>query len=74
MSFYLHLEHQLGFLSVETILVDHNFEKLVLDHGAIVNEYMADNCIFKATAFVTRICDHNQKVNYCGLMYTSRIK
>ena len=32
-----------------------------------MNEYMADDKIFKENSFVTHIFDHNRKVNYCGV-------
>jgi len=48
-------EHQNGFSAVETVQAKQNFEKLCLDHGAIVNNYLADNGVFKANAFVQHI-------------------
>ena len=67
MSSFLHVEHQLGFSSSETIRAKQNFEKLSLDHGVIVDSYKADNGVFKANQFVTHIRDHNQKLSYCGV-------
>ena len=67
MSSYLHIEHQLGFSSSETIRAKQNFEKLALDHGVIVATYHADNGTFKANEFVSHIRDHNQKISYCGV-------
>ena len=67
MSSYLHVEHQLGFSSSETIRAKQNFEKLALDNGVIVSTYHVDNGTFKANAFVSHIREHNQKIQYCGV-------
>ena len=67
MSGFIHVEHQLGFSSSETIRAKQNFEQLALNHGVLVESYLADNGIFKANAFVSHIREHNQKVNYCGV-------
>ena len=67
MSSFLHMEHQLGFSSSETIRAKQNVEKLALDHGVIINSYKADNGVFKANQFVTHIREHNQKLSYCGV-------
>lgn len=67
MSNYVHVEHQLGFSSSETIRAKQNFEKLALDSGILVDSYLADNGVFKANAFVSHIRDHNQKLRFCGV-------
>ena len=67
MSSFLHVEHQLGFSSSETIRAKQNFEKLALDFGVMIDLYKADNGIFKANAFVNHIREHNQKLSYCGV-------
>ena len=67
MSGYIHVEPQLGFSSSETIRAKQNFEKLSLDHGVLIDSYMADNGVFKANAFVQHIRTHNQKLKYCGV-------
>ena len=67
MSSYIHVEHQLGFSSSETIRAKQNFEKLALDHGVIIANYHADNGTFKANSFVSHIREHNQKISYCGV-------
>ena len=38
-----------------------------MESGVVVENYLADNGIFKAKAFVQHLRDHNQKVNYCGV-------
>ena len=45
---YLHVEHQLGFSSSETIRAKQNFEKLAFDNNIVINDYLADNGVFKA--------------------------
>jgi hypothetical protein len=67
MSGYLHVEHQLGFSSSETIRAKQNYEQLALNHGVLVQDYMADNGVFKAKAFVQHIREQNQQVRYCGV-------
>ena len=67
MSGYIHVEPQLGFSSSETIRAKQNFEKFSLDHGVLVDSYLADNGVFKANAFVQHIHTHNQKLKYCGV-------
>jgi hypothetical protein len=67
MSGYMHVEPQLGFSSSETVRAKQSFEKFALDNGVIVEEYMADNGVFKANAFVKHIQDHNQKLRFCGV-------
>jgi hypothetical protein len=67
MSGYIHVEPQLGFSSSETIRAKQSFEKFALDNGVIVENYMADNGVFKANAFVHHIQEHNQKLKFCGV-------
>jgi hypothetical protein len=67
MSGYIHVEPQLGFSSSETVRAKQSFEKFALDNGVLVEEYMADNGVFKANAFVKHIQDHNQKLKFCGV-------
>ena len=47
----IHVEHRLGFFGSETIRAKHKLETWALDHGVIVENYLADNVIFKANAF-----------------------
>ena len=67
MSGYIHVEEQLGFSSSETIRAKQSFEKLALDHGVPVLNYLCDNGTFKSRDFVKHLNDHNQKVQYCGV-------
>ena len=67
MSNYIHVKHQLGFSSSETIRIKQNHRQLALKSGVAVENYLVDNGIFKAEAFVQHLCDHNQKVNNCGV-------
>ena len=55
MSSLVHVEHQLGFSAPETIRAKQNFEKMTLDHGVLINEYRADNGVFKANEFVAHV-------------------
>ena len=67
MSSYVHVEHQLGFSSAETVRDKQNFEQLALEYGVVVENYLADNWVFKASIFAQHLRDHNQKVQYCGV-------
>ena len=40
---------------------------MALDCGEVINPYKADNWVFKANTFVSRIREHNQKFSYCGV-------
>ena len=52
MSGYIHVEYQIGFSGSELIRTKQNFERLALDRGLIFENYLADNGVFKANAFV----------------------
>jgi hypothetical protein len=67
MSGYVHVEHQLGFSSSETIRAKQSFEQLALGHGVLIENYLADNGIFNKTSFVEHIRAHNQQIHYCGV-------
>mmetsp|Transcript_15021 Transcript_15021/g.28265 ORF Transcript_15021/g.28265 Transcript_15021/m.28265 type:complete len:2300 (+) Transcript_15021:159-7058(+) len=67
MSGYIHVEHQLGFSSSETIRAKQNFEQMALGHGVLVEDYLTDNGIFNKTKFVDHIRTHNQLIHYCGV-------
>jgi Integrase core domain. len=67
MSGYVHVEHQLGFSSSETIWAKQNFEQSVLGHGVLIEDYLTDNGIFSKTQFVDHISQHNQQIHYCGV-------
>ena len=51
-SSYIHVEHQLDFSSSETIRAQQNYEQLALESGVVVKNYLTDNEISKAKAFV----------------------
>ena len=65
MSGYIHIECQLGFSSSETIRGKQAYEKLCLDHGVIVDTYLANNGVFKANTFVQHILEHSQRLSFC---------
>jgi hypothetical protein len=67
MSGYIHVEHQMGFSSSETIRAKQNFEQLALSHGVLVEDYLTDNGIFSKTQFLDHIRQHNQQVHFCGV-------
>ena len=57
MSSCLHVEHQLGFSSSETIRVKQDNEKLCLDHEIMIDTYLADNGALKPKKFVHHILE-----------------
>ena len=59
------MEHQVGFSAVET-MAKQNFERLCLDHGVIVNNYLAYNGVFKSNAFFQHINQQQQQLHFCG--------
>ena len=67
MSGYIHVEHQLGFSGVEAIRAKQNFEQMALVHGVLIQEYHADNGIFKAKDYVTELRELHQPIGYCGV-------
>ena len=67
MSGYVHIEHQLGFSESEIIRAKLNYKKLSLDYGVIVENYLADNGVFKAKTFVGHLGEYNQKIQYYGV-------
>jgi hypothetical protein len=44
----VHVEHQVGFSAVETIHAKQGFEKLCMDNGVVVQDYLTDTSAFKA--------------------------
>jgi len=46
--------------AVENVWAKQNFEKLCLDHRVILNNYLADNGVFKANSSVQHIYEHQQ--------------
>ena len=64
---YIHVEHQVGFPAVETICAKHAFESLaMLVYGVIIESYRTDSGRFKVPAFVQHICEHSQRIRFCG--------
>ena len=67
MSGYLQVEHQLGLSSTETIRAKQAYEKHCLDHGIMVDTYLADNGVFKANELINHIRQHAQRLRFCGV-------
>ena len=67
MSGFVHVEHQLGFSSSESIRAKQNFEAMALQYGIAVENYLADNGVFKCKDFMKHLFDRNQRVNFCGV-------
>ena len=50
--YFLHVEHQVGFSAVKTVRAKQNSECLCVEHGNVVHNYLTDNGVFKAKAFI----------------------
>ena len=59
MSSYVHVEHQLGLSIAETIRSKQIFERRALEHGVVVENYLVDNGVFKASVFFQHLREHN---------------
>jgi hypothetical protein len=62
---YVHVEHQIGFSAVETILAKQGFERLCMDNGVVVQDYLTDSGAFKANSFVAHFNETHQKLSFC---------
>ena len=56
--------HQLGFSSTETIRTKQKFDKLALEHGDLMENYLTENEVFKVSKFSQHLQYHNQRVQY----------
>jgi hypothetical protein len=63
---YVHVEHQVGFSAVETIRAKQGFERLCMDNGVVVQDYLTDSGALKANSFVAHINETHQKMRFCG--------
>jgi hypothetical protein len=63
---YVHVEHQVGFSAVETIRAKQGFERLCMENGVVVQDYLTDSGDFKANSFVAHINETHQKLRSCG--------
>jgi hypothetical protein len=62
----VHVEHQFGFSDVETIRAMQAYERMCLDNGFLVQDYLTDSGAIKANKFVKHIHDTHQLVRFCG--------
>jgi hypothetical protein len=62
----VHIEHQVGFSAGEKIWATQGFERVCMDNGVVVQEYLTDSGAFKANIFVARINETHQKLRCCG--------
>jgi hypothetical protein len=65
-ALYVHVEHQVGFSAVETIRAKLGFERLCMDNGVVVQDYLTDSGAFKANSFVAHINETHHKMRFCG--------
>jgi hypothetical protein len=62
----IHCEHQVGFSAVETIRAKQSYERLCMDNGVVVQDYLTDSGAFKANNFFSHIHETQQLLRYCG--------
>jgi hypothetical protein len=62
----IHCEHQVGFSAVETIRAKKSYERLCMDNGVVVQDYLTDSGAFKANKFVSNIHETQELLCYCG--------
>ena len=62
MRSYIHAERQLWFSSPETIRAKQAYASHFLDHGIMLDSYLADNGVYKATTFIQYIRDSAQRL------------
>jgi hypothetical protein len=62
----VHVEHQVGFSAGETIWAKQGVERVCMDNGVVVQDYLDDSGAFKANTFVVHINETHQKLWLCG--------
>jgi hypothetical protein len=65
-SLNVHGEHQVGFSASEAIRDKQGFERVCMDNGVVVPDYLTDSGAFKANTFVVHINETHQKLWFCG--------
>jgi hypothetical protein len=60
------VEHQFVFSDVETIRAKQSYERMCLDNGILVQDYLTDSGAFKANKFVKHINETHQLLRLCG--------
>jgi hypothetical protein len=63
----VHVEHQFGFYAAETIRAKQSYERMCLDNGILVQDYLTDSGAFKANKFVKHIDVTHQLMRFCGI-------
>jgi hypothetical protein len=62
----VHCEHQVGFSAGETIRGKQSFEKICMENGVVLQDYLTDSGTFKANKFVAHINEIQQMMHFCG--------
>jgi hypothetical protein len=65
-SSYVHIDHQCGFSAVESIRARQSYERMCLDSGVFVQDYLTDSGAFTSNKFVKRIHETHQLLRFCG--------
>jgi hypothetical protein len=62
----MHVKHQFGLFGVETIRANQSYERMCLDNGILVQDYLTDSDAFKASSFVKYMHETHQLMWFCG--------
>jgi hypothetical protein len=65
-SSHVHVEHQVGFSAGETIRAKQGFERVCMDNGVVVQDYLTGSGAFNANTFVAHMKETHQKLRFCG--------
>ena len=66
-SGHVHVEHQVGLTSNETLQAKLSFERAMMDHGTVIDTYQSDNGVFKAQDFIREIEARGQSIGFAGV-------
>jgi hypothetical protein len=62
----VHVEHQVRFSAGEKNRAKQGFERVCMDNGVVVQDYLTDSGAFKANTSVAHINETHQKLRFCG--------
>lgn len=62
-----HIQHQFGFSAVEKFSAKQSFESVCMEHVNVVQNYLTENGVFNAGAFIRHINRHQQQLRFCGI-------
>ena len=66
-SGYISVQPQVYMTGKETVDAKTRFEREAYQHGVMIDQYHADNGIFKSNEFVKSLEERSQPIDYCGV-------